>query len=185
MLLQWDAHLDASQVAVAFHDTLPRSLTLLSLSLSDFLFPLAITASFSLHVASGTRSTCHAQLWCTAGAAKPLASHVGQCGSAAPRGGIHVGCHSAWLLHNADISGNTLPVQSAQQVGHIHISFYAPQLINVLSFYSSLQPWLVTLQGRQFLTKLSVLDLDPKPDSHFHKFIKQTQEIEKCCRALS
>ncbi|KAH8410991.1 hypothetical protein KR222_004917 [Zaprionus bogoriensis] len=50
---------------------------------------------------------------------------------------------------------------------------------------SALQPWLVTLQGRKFLTKLSVLDLDPKPDSHFHKFIKQTREIEKCCRALN
>ncbi|XP_051860146.1 inositol-pentakisphosphate 2-kinase isoform X1 [Drosophila albomicans] len=50
---------------------------------------------------------------------------------------------------------------------------------------SLLQPWLVTLQGRQFLTKLSVLDLDPKPDSHFHKFVKQMREIEKCCRALN
>lgn len=27
LLLQWDAHLDASQVAVAFHDTLPPSLS--------------------------------------------------------------------------------------------------------------------------------------------------------------
>ncbi|XP_032291825.1 inositol-pentakisphosphate 2-kinase isoform X2 [Drosophila virilis] len=44
---------------------------------------------------------------------------------------------------------------------------------------SALQPWLVAVRGRQFLTKLSVLDLDPKPDSHFHKFIKHTREIEK------
>ncbi|XP_022228008.2 inositol-pentakisphosphate 2-kinase [Drosophila obscura] len=48
-----------------------------------------------------------------------------------------------------------------------------------------LQPWLVSLLGHHFLTKLSVLDLDPKPDSHFHKFIEQTCEIEKCCRALN
>ncbi|XP_064547035.1 inositol-pentakisphosphate 2-kinase isoform X2 [Drosophila montana] len=50
---------------------------------------------------------------------------------------------------------------------------------------SALQPWLVSVRDRQFLTKLSVLDLDPKPDSHFHKFIKHTREIEKCCRALN
>ncbi|XP_033250997.1 uncharacterized protein LOC117190015 [Drosophila miranda] len=48
-----------------------------------------------------------------------------------------------------------------------------------------LQPWLVSLLGHLFLTKLSVLDLDPKPDSHFHKFIEQTCEIEKCCRSLN
>ncbi|XP_068144213.1 LOW QUALITY PROTEIN: inositol-pentakisphosphate 2-kinase [Drosophila tropicalis] len=44
---------------------------------------------------------------------------------------------------------------------------------------------LVTVLGHQFLTKLTVLDLDPKPDSHFHKFIEQTREIEKCCQALN
>ncbi|KAH8290732.1 hypothetical protein KR054_005503 [Drosophila jambulina] len=49
----------------------------------------------------------------------------------------------------------------------------------------ALQPWCVSLLGHHFLTKLSVLDLDPKPDSHFHKFIKQTREIEKCRRALN
>ncbi|XP_017868338.1 PREDICTED: inositol-pentakisphosphate 2-kinase isoform X1 [Drosophila arizonae] len=51
--------------------------------------------------------------------------------------------------------------------------------------HSALQPWLISLQGRQFLTKLSVLDLDPKPDSHFHKYIKQTRQIEKFCGALN
>ncbi|XP_017025128.1 inositol-pentakisphosphate 2-kinase isoform X1 [Drosophila kikkawai] len=49
----------------------------------------------------------------------------------------------------------------------------------------ALQPWCISLLGHHFLTKLSVLDLDPKPDSHFHKFIKQTREIEKCRRALN
>ncbi|KAH8258327.1 hypothetical protein KR038_009671 [Drosophila bunnanda] len=49
----------------------------------------------------------------------------------------------------------------------------------------ALQPWCVSLLGHHFLTKLCVLDLDPKPDSHFHKFIKQTREIEKCRRALN
>ncbi|XP_052842213.1 inositol-pentakisphosphate 2-kinase [Drosophila gunungcola] len=48
-----------------------------------------------------------------------------------------------------------------------------------------LQPWCVSLPGHHFLTKLTVLDLDPKPDSHFHKFIVQTREIEKCRRALN
>ncbi|XP_016980650.2 inositol-pentakisphosphate 2-kinase isoform X4 [Drosophila rhopaloa] len=48
-----------------------------------------------------------------------------------------------------------------------------------------LQPWCVSLLGHHFLTKLTVLDLDPKPDSHFHKFIAQTREIEKCRRALN
>ncbi|XP_017961295.1 inositol-pentakisphosphate 2-kinase isoform X2 [Drosophila navojoa] len=51
--------------------------------------------------------------------------------------------------------------------------------------HSALQPWLVSLQGRQFLTKLSILDLDPKPDSHFHKYIKQTRQIEKFCGAFN
>ncbi|ALC41528.1 Ipk1, partial [Drosophila busckii] len=52
-------------------------------------------------------------------------------------------------------------------------------------YNSALQPWLVSLQGRQFLTNVCVLDLDPKPDSHFYKFIKQTRDIENCCRALN
>ncbi|KRJ99812.1 inositol-pentakisphosphate 2-kinase isoform X2 [Drosophila yakuba] len=51
--------------------------------------------------------------------------------------------------------------------------------------YAALQPWCVSLLGHHFLTKLCVLDLDPKPDSHFHKFIAQTREIEKCRRALN
>lgn len=50
---------------------------------------------------------------------------------------------------------------------------------------AALQPWCVSLLGHHFLTKLCVLDLDPKPDSHFHKFIAQTREIEKCRRALN
>ncbi|KAH8279424.1 hypothetical protein KR026_009536 [Drosophila bipectinata] len=50
---------------------------------------------------------------------------------------------------------------------------------------AALQPWCVSLLGHHFLTKLSVLDLDPKPDSHFHKFIEQTREMEKCRRALN
>ncbi|XP_043947896.1 inositol-pentakisphosphate 2-kinase isoform X2 [Drosophila biarmipes] len=49
----------------------------------------------------------------------------------------------------------------------------------------ALQPWCVSLLGHHFLTKLCVLDLDPKPDSHFHKFMAQTREIEKCRRALN
>ncbi|KAH8358154.1 hypothetical protein KR084_005797 [Drosophila pseudotakahashii] len=49
----------------------------------------------------------------------------------------------------------------------------------------ALQPWCVALPGHHFLTKLCVLDLDPKPDSHFHKFMAQTREIEKCRRALN
>ncbi|XP_039481446.1 inositol-pentakisphosphate 2-kinase isoform X3 [Drosophila santomea] len=53
------------------------------------------------------------------------------------------------------------------------------------SSYAALQPWCVSLLGHHFLTKLCVLDLDPKPDSHFHKFIAQTREIEKCRRALN
>ncbi|XP_030079709.1 inositol-pentakisphosphate 2-kinase isoform X2 [Drosophila hydei] len=51
--------------------------------------------------------------------------------------------------------------------------------------HSALQPWLITLQGRHFLTKLSILDLDPKPDSHFHKYIKQTRQIKKACVAFN
>ncbi|XP_017073206.2 LOW QUALITY PROTEIN: inositol-pentakisphosphate 2-kinase [Drosophila eugracilis] len=50
---------------------------------------------------------------------------------------------------------------------------------------AAVQPWCVSLLGHHFLTKLCVLDLDPKPDSHFHKFIAQTREIEKCRRALN
>jgi len=50
---------------------------------------------------------------------------------------------------------------------------------------AALQPWCVSLLGHHFLTKLCVLDLDPKPDSHFHKFMAQTREIEKCRRALN
>ncbi|XP_026836661.1 inositol-pentakisphosphate 2-kinase isoform X2 [Drosophila erecta] len=53
------------------------------------------------------------------------------------------------------------------------------------SWDAALQPWCVSLLGHHFLTKLCVLDLDPKPDSHFHKFIAQTREIEKCRRALN
>ncbi|KAH8372785.1 hypothetical protein KR009_004999 [Drosophila setifemur] len=51
--------------------------------------------------------------------------------------------------------------------------------------FAALQPWHVSLLGHHFLTKLCVLDLDPKPDSHFHKFIAQTREIEKCRQALN
>ncbi|XP_044249217.1 inositol-pentakisphosphate 2-kinase isoform X1 [Drosophila takahashii] len=53
------------------------------------------------------------------------------------------------------------------------------------SDFEALQPWSVALLGHHFLTKLCVLDLDPKPDSHFHKFMAQTREIEKCRRALN
>ncbi|XP_030370380.1 inositol-pentakisphosphate 2-kinase isoform X2 [Scaptodrosophila lebanonensis] len=50
-----------------------------------------------------------------------------------------------------------------------------------------LEPWHVHLANfqRHFIAKVSVLDLDPKPDSHFHKFIQQTREIEKCDQALN
>lgn len=36
---------------------------------------------------------------------------------------------------------------------------------------------IVCVNGRHFVTKVTLLDLDPKPDTHFAKYVKQTKEI--------
>ncbi|XP_073848649.1 inositol phosphate kinase 1 [Musca autumnalis] len=38
-------------------------------------------------------------------------------------------------------------------------------------------PHMICINGQHFITKITLLDLDPKPDTHFAKYVKQTQEI--------
>ncbi|XP_065366999.1 inositol-pentakisphosphate 2-kinase [Calliphora vicina] len=38
-------------------------------------------------------------------------------------------------------------------------------------------PYVVSTFGQQFLTKVTLLDLDPKPDAHFNKYCLQTEQI--------
>ena len=36
--------------------------------------------------------------------------------------------------------------------------------------------------GKSFLTNVTLVDLDPKPDSHFGKYVKQTEQINECLK---
>ncbi|XP_019890773.1 inositol-pentakisphosphate 2-kinase isoform X2 [Musca domestica] len=38
-------------------------------------------------------------------------------------------------------------------------------------------PHMICIEGQHFITKITLLDLDPKPDTHFAKYVKQTHEI--------
>ncbi|XP_075168341.1 inositol phosphate kinase 1 [Haematobia irritans] len=44
------------------------------------------------------------------------------------------------------------------------------------SFFHN-DPHMICINGQYFICKITLLDLDPKPDSHFAKYVKQTKEI--------
>lgn len=44
----------------------------------------------------------------------------------------------------------------------------------------SSHPNVINLNGKLFLTKVTVLDMDPKPDNHFDKFVKNTNHAYEC-----
>lgn len=44
--------------------------------------------------------------------------------------------------------------------------------------------YVVSLFGKTFLTKVTLLDLDPKPDAHFNKYCLQTQQISDALKDL-
>ncbi|XP_061396301.1 inositol-pentakisphosphate 2-kinase [Musca vetustissima] len=45
-------------------------------------------------------------------------------------------------------------------------------------------PRMICINGQHFMTKITLLDLDPKPDTHFAKYVKQTQEIMQSIHML-
>ncbi|XP_055916839.1 inositol-pentakisphosphate 2-kinase isoform X2 [Eupeodes corollae] len=65
----------------------------------------------------------------------------------------------------------------------IIVAFKEIHLSNSSQF--SGHPNVVCLEnGKSYLTKVSVLDMDPKPDNHFEKFVKNTNSAYECASGL-